>query len=293
MRSVLLLAGGFMAAAILTGCGPEKQLPDAVTVDSTTGPDTGPQIPATSHEEAKKLVARYLQAASGGDPARLAKLRVSRMVCSGNMKRADEKNNFVRVETTFRMEAVWPDLCRAEYDFQSRSFASLAMGFRRPAVWIFEHKDRARWEEVQQPNPGEYGRLALIDLVGCYWLPLLVPLTDPATVVFDARLVTDEPQPMDTVKVHVPDCPVVFTLWFDPKSGRLRQVDYAKTMNRQTVLEMVILDGHKPFDGITAPSQFVHKRNGDPVEEWKVETLEFPEKIDSTRFDPPKVEEKK
>src|SRR5207248_1316472 len=118
------------------------------------------------------------------------------------------------------VQAVWPDRARVDYEFPARPGARLAQGFRRPTLWMFQFED-GRWKEVEQGSPAETERLATLDLVGTYWMPLLVPLLDAGdpqkVVVFDPQSVTTEPQPADKVKVHVRACgPVVFTLWFEP-----------------------------------------------------------------------------
>src|SRR5438874_4946984 len=84
-------AGAVIAAAVLSGCGSEKQLPE---VSAVAPPDTGDPmagVPKESDPKAVELVNRSLEAATRdgtgkGDPARLAKARVSRMVAAGHMR---------------------------------------------------------------------------------------------------------------------------------------------------------------------------------------------------------------
>lgn len=291
MRSAVAIVMCSLVVGLPVGCAEEKQLPGrgAVVAPDTPGADSA--IPTESDPKAKDVVDRCLKAATGGDPAKLAKTRISRMVCSGHMILAGQNN--VPVETTFKTEAVWPDRVRADREFKSDAHPSIAVGFRRPTVWMFLHENRSVWKEVPQASPAEAERLAAIESVGNYWMVLLVPLTDPKTVVFGAESVTTGPQPAEKVKAFVPGCPV-FTLWFDPATNFLRRIEYTKTSDRgQTLEDVMILDGHKPFDGINMPTSIEHQLNAMTVEKWTVDSVEYPPSIDEARFDPPKSDAKK
>ncbi|HJZ57189.1 MAG TPA: hypothetical protein VKE74_19625 [Gemmataceae bacterium] len=295
MRSILVLVVGLLTAAGLVGCGQEKQLPDAVAVSPAETPDTGPAVPAASEEKAKEWVDRYLKAATGGDPTRLAKARVTKMTLSGMMQLPAGEDQttpggLVRVENSRVIEAAWPDRIRSEDVFQSRSLRPMTTGIRRPAVWSYQKQPTGDWQAL--PLSQELEQVTIIEFIGNYWMPLLVPLTEPGTIVFDARTTSIGQQPAETVKVSVKDCPV-FTLWFDPKTDYLMRIDYVYEQSRRSVPNVVMLSGHRSFDGLTLPGMIGYTRNGIGVAEWKVESLEFPPQIDSTRFDPPKAEEKK
>lgn len=288
MRIVAAVVFGALCG-LAAGCGAEKQLPKG---QAGTPPDARggePEVPAASDPKAREVVDRALRAA--GDPAKVARLRTSKATFSGMMKRAAATGEFAAIKTTSTTDAVWPDRARVEYRFEAAGMPPMAIGFRRPVVWTFVLRDNARWEEVPAPDPGDVERQAMTDMTSTYWMPLLVPLLDPRTVVFEPRTVTTGPQPAEVVKAHVPGCPV-FTLWFDPATNFLRRVDCTRTDRGQRVADAVILDGHKPFDGVTAPGKMLHERNNVGVEEWTLDALDFPEKIDEARFDPPKDDKK-
>jgi hypothetical protein len=303
MRIAVMWAAAAIAAAVLCGCGSEKQLPevDAVTASDTADPTA--RMPKESDPKAVELVNQALEAATRdgtgkGDPARLAKTRVIRVVASGHMRLAGQNPGLAPVEAKRTFQAVWPDRARWDYELTARQGARALLGFRRPAAWMFQFED-GRWRELTPQAPGQIERLAAVESVGNDWMALLVPLLDVGdpqkVVVFDPQTVTDEPQPAHKIKVHVRSCgPVVFTLWFDPATHYLRRVEYTQTSDAgQQVNDAMVLDGHKPFGGVVLPTRLEHDRNREPVEVWTVESVEFPDKIDEAQFDPPKTDEKK
>lgn len=290
MRIAVLCAAGVLVAAV-AGCGSEKQLPEPVVVPPEES-STGPAMPTASDPDARKLIDEAINAATANDPPRLAKTRTFRLTTTGTMRLPDQNN--LQVEATRKLESVWPDKARVDVDFQSRTLVPIAIGFRRPSVWMFRQADRTRWEEV--PTGQEEAGIASIGYAGIECMPLLTPLTDlndpKRVVVTDARRATPPNQPFDTVKVHIPNCPP-YTLSLDPATHHLKRIDFTITNSGSQRTETMVLDGHRPFDGILAPEKLTHLVNSVPAEEWKIDALEFPATIDESRFDPPKNEAKK
>ena len=271
--------GFVVLVALLGGCGPGKELPDA-TQKVVTGPQTPPPatIPAASDDKAKAVVDAALKATSGGDVARLQKVKAFRSSGTGLMQRPVGGQN-LNLETTREFETVWPNACRLRVE--SQSLKPFTLGMRRPAVWMREG-DQA----VPIPDPRAAEESVAVDTVGHNWILYLVPLLDPKTVVFDAAQLTVGTKPHNRVKAAVPGYPV-FTLTFDD-AHRLVDVEYAHLETGGWITKVLRLDAHKPFDGILLPTKIESVRNGVAVERWTMTKYQVVEKIDDAAFDAPK-----
>src|SRR5262245_34852076 len=89
MRHLSVLAAGVLAAAVVIGCGPGKELPDDVPKPKEPAPkppEPTVKIPAASDPEAKAFVDHAIRAFTQNDPARLAKGKVSKSVAAGTVK---------------------------------------------------------------------------------------------------------------------------------------------------------------------------------------------------------------
>jgi hypothetical protein len=86
----------------------------------------------------------------------------------------------------------------------------------------------------------------------------------------------------------------VYRLHFDPATGYLVEIEYAHTDAGGRALKEWILSDHKSFGGMMLPTQMKMARTPqgaktrDVVEEWVVESWEFPEKLDDNAFEPPR-----
>jgi hypothetical protein len=285
MRFATVTAVGFLAVAFLIGCASEKQLPDAITVPPDDPKDSGPTIPKESEPDAKKIVARCLQAASGGDSAKLAKLRTFRLSLVGSTLLPSPQGTVVRMESTRHVEMAWPNRARLEDVLQSK--VSVLSGVRWPSVWVQQQLPDGTWQP-RHPNRIQE-RLFLSQYAANICFPFLNPLTDDKTIFYGWKTVASGDSTTDIIQAAIPDCPP-FALHFDPKTGYLLRVVFAAEDGQQLISGVVGLSEYKSFDGILLPSRITYEHGGVSSEEWKVDKLEFVPTIDAARFDPPRDE---
>lgn len=272
---------GVVAAAVLLGCGPGKQLPDKVAPPSQRSGPEPDAPPATSEEAAKKIVAKCLDATTEKNPLRIEKAKASKSTAKGVMQRP-LLEQIATVETTRRVQAVWPDRTKWVYDFKSDVIKPLSVGLRRPAVWVRDGND-----PVPLPDTRAAEDVVLIDTTGQYWMLMLVPLTDPKAVVFAAGTAPIGPRTADTFKLALPGLPV-FHLAVDQQTGLLARVEYANTEDGVVIRKILSLSDYKPTAGVQLPTKIEFVRNNNLVEKWSVESWEFVDAIDNAVFDPPK-----
>jgi hypothetical protein len=264
--------------ASLVGCGePEKELPRNAATSSGREKEVegAPPVPTVSQPEALKFVDQCLAAATEGHPERLDKLKVNRLTESGTML-----NEMAYVPTVRKIAAVWPD--RFFYSNESTIAGTplkLAIGLRQ-GVLSFSRND----EPFDPSFPKSYEQILYVDSIGLHWLPTLVPLRDPKTIVFAAGKQNLGSKSWDTVQAAIPNCPV-FTLWFDEKTKLIRAVTYVHMEGLSRLPKQLALTAHKPEAGMMLPTKYEFERNGVGVEAWTVASWEFPDKIDDAVFD--------
>jgi hypothetical protein len=276
-------AAGVLAAAVLIGCGPGKELPDTVPEARTSrpGPDgTGPKAaaPTESDPVARAVIDRAVAAVTKNDPGKLARAKVSRVLTTGGCYLRPDAPP---ADASRRIEAVWPDRVRAAYEFKDPALGTQTYVFRRPNGWLVRADG-----ELGPGNPAEVGGMLGVDFVGQHWLYLGLPFADPRGVAYDPRKVTGT-RPVTTVKLALPDLPV-FLLTFDDDSGLLTRVEYTATEFGRAVRKVLALSGHKEAGGLVLPFGIDLIQNGLPAERWAVTGWEFPDAIDDAAFDLPK-----
>ena len=167
-----------VAAGVVVGCGPAKELPDEVP--RTTEPTEKPlAVPAASEPAAKALADRALQAspAASRNRPRSGKRPAGRF--AGRARSAPTRP----IETVQTEAAVWPDRYAAVVDMQLFGARSiLRTWLLRPNLTVMNGE-----QEQSLPNAAQSERELTADVTAQLWLPLLVPLTDPKAVVFDSR----------------------------------------------------------------------------------------------------------
>ena len=279
--------------AVLVGCEPEKKLPDKEP--STTHPSSKastPSFPTTSQPEARKVIEQAIKAATEGHPGRLDRARVNRAVLKGTMEwPGAAPGQTVAIATTRRIDAVWPDRARAEFEMSAGRVRRVVMGVRPQGGW-----QQARGEDNQatiEELNNDARQIVAVDLLAEHWLPLLVPAADPRGVAFDARKVSfgknaaGQEVVADVVKLSLPGYPV-FTLWFDDKTALLGRIEYTHLEGLAEFRKAVVLTGHKLQGGVMVPGLIESRRNDRVVQQWKLESWEFPERIEEATFEQPK-----
>jgi hypothetical protein len=274
------LAAGVM---LLAGCGQEKELPKEITRSTVREEPVQAPIPASSDPAAKAVVERAIKAATDGHPERLEKFKAHKSVVKGQMV----LDSGAVTATTRRVEAVWPDRMRASFEFPVGDRKQVLIGMRRPVIWSSSFGGDGRGTDITPADRQRYEEIVATDAIGQCWMPMLVPLIDPKTVVFDAKKEPALGQPGETVKVAVPGCPT-FTLWFDEKTSHLGLVTYRHVEWNTPIDKRLTLAAHKPQGGIVLPTRIDLSRNGRDVEQWEVVSWESVDKIDDAAFDPPK-----
>jgi hypothetical protein len=289
MRHYSLWAVAVLVAAVVIGCGPGKHLPD--DIPDPKGPEqTEPQIkvPAVSDPAAKEIVERAIKAHTQGNPSLLAKGKLSRSTANGTIKLAvGPQQEVAPVPTQRAFVARWPDEIKYTLAYKTRPFGTVTLILRGRLTWeLLNDQPRAN------VNPEKAEQLMRTDGLAQHWLPLLFPLVEPKAVVFEPRKGVGDP-PVDTVRFAYPDRPP-YALAFDPKSGYLTRVDYHLTDLTGLVFTEWMFAEHKPFGGVMLPTKLTSARTTDRprvrevVQEWTVESWEFPEKIDDKEFEPPR-----
>jgi hypothetical protein len=275
--------GLVVAAAVVVGCGPAKQLPDVVPTQrgpSQKAPDPFGPAPAQSDPAAKAALDRAVSAITAGDPKRLGKAKVSRATLQGfiELPGKTEAGEPLRREATRNVEAVWPDRARVEVVFKETGTMTFRM--RGPHGW-------ARHGLVEQNlDPITTGHIMRVDMNAQHWLFLGLPLADPKAVAFDLKKGTPAGPETTSLKVALPDMPVLLVT-LDEKGLPVR-VEYHPFESNQRQHKVVALSGHKPVEGLTLPTKLELTQNEVPAERWSEVKWEFPDKIAEDRFDPPK-----
>lgn len=288
MRALSLPVGLLAAAAVLTsqpGCGGTgKELPKVVTAgeEDKSGPKV--VVPEKSEPAATAVVERALKVTTDGHPERVQKAKANRLKMKGIVVGPGRP-----IPTERHVTAVWPDRY-AQYDEMNdgNGPTRVMIRLRRPTIWVA--RSSGGETSVQEPADPKAQEAALAgEAVGRHWMGLLVPLADPKAVVFSAEKKTVGGEPADVVKAALPGSPV-FTLWFSEKTGLLGRVDFAQLEPGANVpiQKFFALLNHRAFGGMTLPARVEYWHNGLRVEEWNVDSWEFPDSVPDAEFDAPK-----
>jgi hypothetical protein len=285
-----LKCGLVLGLAVFVGCGPEKELPKEITISTGRERISSP-VPPTSEPDALKITEKAIRAATDGHPERLERGKVSKVQSEGDIEWVVGDRRIV-TNATRRIEAAWPDRVRVSYDLGVGTIRQITLGLRRPIGWERAVADNGASEVNGFDRARE--QLLATDVLGQHWMPLLVPLADPAAVVFGAKTVTDDKkQPVDQILLALPGFPT-YTLWFDPKTYYLVRVWYVRPdgagVDETNVLH---LSDHKSSGGLMLPGRMRYLKNGIPVEDWKVAEWEFVDSLPDSTFDRPPENEKK
>jgi hypothetical protein len=265
-------------AAVLVGCGQEKEIPPTVVQPNAAraiAPDPFGPPPAESDPKAKGVLGRAAQAIAQGDAARLAKVKTSVVEHKGSVYLPV---NATATPGTLGLRAAWPDRALVRFDFNG-VVDTITFRFTRPEGWVVPNP------AGNTATPAEMGRFIHADLVARYALPLGLLLADARTVAFDLQTADSG----TTVKIAVPDLPdPVFRVTFDEKTGLPTKVEYHPVEFRDRVSKVATFADHKAHGELLLPSSTTLTHNGKPAEKWTLEKWEFPEKIDPAVFEVPK-----
>jgi hypothetical protein len=280
MARIALVSASLVVAAVLVGCGPAKEYPSAPPREEV--PREQPEVaPTTSQPAARTAFDKAVNAYTGGKPELLARGKVSRVTArgSGFFPAGNQKD---WVPTVRHLQTVWPDRVQWTYDMKGNLNKPVTTWIRRPHVWL---KDGTEMKDV--PNPAAMERVALADVYAQHWLPLMLPALEPKAVVYDLQQAALAGNPVQTLKISLPEMPV-YELTFDAKSHRLVRVEFTLSDYGQRIKTVVNLGDHKLTEGLLLPHGIESSRNGEPVEQWAVDRWEFPASIDEGEFSPPK-----
>jgi hypothetical protein len=117
-------------------------------------------------------------------------------------------------------------------------------------------------------------------------VPLLVPLADPATVVFGAGEGAVDGKPLKVVKASCPGHPV-WTLGFDPTSSLLVRLAYDGQEAGNPVPKTVAFSEHKERDGLMVPDKWEMFHGANAVETSRLKEITFPHKVEAKEFTEP------
>ncbi|MCE9565702.1 MAG: hypothetical protein K8U57_27070 [Planctomycetes bacterium] len=263
-----------LLAAVVIGCGPGKELPDAVIRPKDVSGPKGDQntTPTTSDPEAKAVVERAIKAITENDPTRLSKAKTAKVAYQGENQRQGPGSAMVKMVCT--IETVWPEFALVKYDYKE-------------FVQTFTLRGPQGWNKygltLVQMAPVDVGRLMRNDLTACHWMLLGLPLADPKAIVFSPTKTA-----MGTsVKISLSDLPI-YQVTFDKGSGLPVRNEYAPLENGVRTPKFFTMSDHKSTGGFLLPTK-IELTQGDAVVERFTEPIwEFPESIDPSRFEQPK-----
>jgi hypothetical protein len=278
---VMLVASG----AMCVGCQPAKELPALLP----TGPQANetPTLPTVSDPAAKAYIEKAVSKMTGGKPELLARGRVSRAVFKGRLYKL---NQTTPSEVTRTIAAVWPDRLTDTDQVQEQGQTGIVSAYLHlPHLAVFNGG-----AETVLPNPTDYQRTFMADEIAQFWMPLLLPVTDPKAVVFDLQSVTGtspatgQPQPIQMLKLAWGEY-ATYQLTFDAKTDLLVRVEWATHEQSTRRRKQWTAGEHKPSaDGILLPIKFEYWHDTLRAEQFDVEKWEFPATIDDAEFSPPK-----
>lgn len=270
-----------VVAALVIGCGPEKELPtDAPKVG---GPVVVQQIvPQKSEPEAKAVVERAVKALTGGKPELFLKGKYCRCVMKGQMfsiAQPDQQNDANRTVTT-----VWPDRFFSANEWFAMGNRVLdEVWLRRPGLVIANNGVSVPIANVELAE-----RSLMTDFVGQNWMPLLLPAADPKAVLFDLQTVTLDRRDLRVLSLSLGEYPI-YDLTFDATTNALVRAEYTISQVGAPRRTMVVFSDHKPGpDGFVLPHRIECRHNGNVVEKLTVEKWELPATIPDDEFSPPR-----
>lgn len=274
-----------VAAAVVLGCGPAKELPDEIP----KGPDSteqAPAVPRTSDPAAKAYIEKAVKAYTGAKPDLVAKGKASRLVLKGHQYKLDGVPVW---DATRSISAAWPDKIAVKDERQAvGNVVRLSAYLNRPRLTIMA----GTVERTDLPNIVEMEKNFAAEETAQHWMPLFLPLTDPKAVVFDLRAQTLSLQPgqtipVQTLKLSLADFPL-YQLTFDAKTDALLRVDYTVMHVGVSHAKQWNMAAHKTGpEGLLLPTKMEYKMDSQTGEEWEAEKWEFPATIPEEEFSPP------
>jgi hypothetical protein len=281
MRRFSAWAVGLVAAAVVIGCGPGKEIPDEVPgPKALIGPASDPLGPAASASdpEAKAVVDRAVKAITENVPGGLGKAKVSRAVYKGEMQ-LPQRSAMTKMERT--IEAVWPDQALVIIAFKEEqpqtAAPSVSLGLNHNEGWM------KNGSALVPGNPADMAQIIQTDVTAQYWLMLGPALAETRLVAYDLKKTAGG----STVKLAFPNMPVL-RVTFEDKSGLPVQVEYNPVEQQQRLHKVLKMSDHKPTGGLLLPAALELFQNDRLTERWATESWEFPEKIDPSHFEAPK-----
>lgn len=276
----LVAVAAVSLSALLTGCGPEKQLPDLPVAEGGGSAQPAQKgVPAKSDPEAVAVVEKAVKALTGGKPELLTKGKFCRYELKGTMDIGAGPTDTTQVGAL-----AWPDRMHAVANTTANGGPMVVEAWvRRPDILV-----RGNGIDQRAGNPVEYERNFAADQTAQRWMPLLLPAADPKAVLFDPQTVAIDRRELKLVKLAFNDYPVC-QLYFDGGSDALVRVEYTLTENGVPRRTAVAFAEHKPGPhGLVLPTRLETLHNKTTVERWAVEKWELPETIKDDEFVPKK-----
>jgi len=272
----LSVSAVILLTAVVIGCGPGKELPDAVPrPKEVVGPASDPHgtAPTTSDPEAKAVVDRAIKAITENDPTRLAKAKTAKVVYQGAIQRRELRD---MSKATRTLETVWPSFA-LEVDDYKGEFLNTTFVLRNQHGWL------KIGPTIGDLNSADVSRAIRTDLTAWHWMLLGLPLADPKAVAF-----APTKSPAGTVvKVALPNLPV-YAVTFDSTSGLPVKCESNPLENNVRVRKVFTLANHQLAGGLMLPTKIEFTQDDTLAERWGQPAWEFPDSIDPSRFEQPK-----
>ncbi len=265
---------------MLTGCGPAKELPEDIPRPETPSrtPEATDTTPKESEPAARAALGRALDAISGGKTERLKRLRVCVLSYQGAVSLPTSP---LPTPATLRWEIAWPDRARTTYDLTGTTRQTFIL--RGKLGWRTQEPMAGDLRPFDA-SPLEIGRIITTELAAQMGVILGLTLSDPQAVAYDSTKTADG----TVVKLKLRELPTL-QITFSEATGVPTKVEYQPREYGQKVNKILFMTDHRDTEGYLLPRKLEFHQNGRLGEQWTLDKWEFPEKLDDSRFEPPKL----
>lgn len=263
MRAVAILIS--FVGILFPGCGsnPEtRRTTKSIAAQETTGFPKA-DAPAASDPASREIATKIIATHTGNDATMMAKMK--RVVFGREGKHVASDSPFYGIGVKFRLSADWPD--RGRYDW------TMPMPFTLRLI------DKQVFRDIANPSAmPPLTEKQFDDLYGhlyADWLQLLVPLSEPDTIVAPGPEFAQGDTRHPSIRVWRSGKPQAI-LYYDPKTYQMSRLAYDGRENGiSTYFELAMSDFKKTNGFLLAHRVYVRMNGRDNIE-YDQATLEFP-----------------
>jgi hypothetical protein len=289
MRSLIGVAVGVVVALVF-GCGPAKELPEATPEAKTAIKPAEVAVKSTPKDspEARKVVDRGVRAITQNHPELLKKAEISRVNTHGRIKLPNNQS-VTMAEADRDVFAIWPDQMRVVYNFKDNSTPKLTFVLHNEFGWQMSGGGKTI-PTTSYTNMAQYIK---INMLAEHWFLMGLGFNEPEEVIYDP--ITDKTVSGSTtsVKVKLKDRAVLYTVTFNDQSGLPVRVAYEprEFIQKVNYRKEIVAKEHKDFGGLLLPGVLETLMDGDLAERWTIDAWDFPSQLPDSLFLQPKAGE--